>query len=325
MHAQHVLAPHIQKLHQYDWSNGHKKGKEYGLAIASMNLNYGGKGGKSLQNTELTEDSVGNDEKQALMYAIIVEGGPSVWLLTKPEQKEGFVVKEHDFRVRAGNTQSMYFAKAETNPPPPFYALKDPHHNTTDLDEQGKPKMTKKGHPKVILGYTNQAKGINQILWERCLWKEGMRSKLDSEDPTYPELIAKDVLANCQDFREENGATEDLIQSYGNMVLFTLKRHPDIAGAGIEYDWGVSKKVFWRTTNHVAKDHERDARLSLSRVTLQAAKNTARKSRSYMRAYKNDAGGSHLLIKFFVKIHKHRFYRPAYTILISLHCPFQDH
>ena len=59
--------------------------------------------------------------------------------------------------------------------------------------------MTKKGHPKMILGYTDQVKGIKQILWERGLWKEGMRSKLDSEDPNYPELSAKDVLANCQD------------------------------------------------------------------------------------------------------------------------------
>ena len=78
LHALHILEPHIQKLHQYDWSSGHKKVKEGGLAIASMNLNYGGKGGKSLNNTELTEDSVGDDEKKTLMYAIMVEGGTSV-------------------------------------------------------------------------------------------------------------------------------------------------------------------------------------------------------------------------------------------------------
>ena len=131
-----------------------------------------------------------------------------------------------------------------------------------------------------------------------------MISKLDSEDPNYPELSAKYVLANCQDFREENGAMEDLIQFYRNIVLFTSKGNPEIAGAGIEYDWGVSKKVFRRTTNHVAKDCERDVRLLLSRVTFQVAKNTAGKSRSYMRAYKDDAGGSHLLVEKFVKIHK---------------------
>ena len=48
MHAMSVLKPDIQQLHQYNWSSGHKKSKEGGLAVSSMNLNYGGKGGKSL-------------------------------------------------------------------------------------------------------------------------------------------------------------------------------------------------------------------------------------------------------------------------------------
>ena len=72
---------------------------------------------------------------------------------------------------------------------------------------------------------------------------------------------------------------EDLIQSYGSIILFTSKGHPEISGAGIEYDWGVSKKFFRRTTDHVEKDCERDVRLLLSRVILKVAKNTARKSR----------------------------------------------
>ena len=37
---------------------------------------------------------------------------------------------------------------------------------------------------------------------------------------------------------------------------------------------------------------------------LQITKNTARKARCYMHAYKNDSVGSHLLIEKFVKIHK---------------------
>ena len=48
MHAMSVLEPDIQQLHQYDWSSGHKKYTEGGLAVSSTSLNYGGKGGKSL-------------------------------------------------------------------------------------------------------------------------------------------------------------------------------------------------------------------------------------------------------------------------------------
>ena len=131
-----------------------------------------------------------------------------------------------------------------------------------------------------------------------------MKAKLDSDDPTYPDMSAEAVLANCEDFREETGAMEDLVASYGNIVLFSPKGHPEIAGAGIEYDWGVSKKIFRRTTNHVAKDCERDVRSSLGKVTLPVARHTARKARSYMRAYMSDAGDSHLLIEKFVKICK---------------------
>ena len=89
---------------------------------------------------------------------------------------------------------------------------------------------------------------------------------------------------------------EDLILSNGNIVLFTSKGHPEIAGAGIEFDWGVSKKVHRKITNHIARDCEKYVRLSLSKVTLQVAKNTVRKERSYMLAYMSDAGDSHLLI-----------------------------
>ena len=66
-------------------------------------------------------------------------------------------------------------------------------------------------------------------------------------------MSAQDVLANCQDFREEIGAMQDLIKSYGNIVLFSSKGHPDISGAGIEFDWGMPKKCFRRHTNHIAK------------------------------------------------------------------------
>ena len=44
MQALQVLEPDIQQLHQYDWSSGHNKSKDEGLAISSMNFNFGGKG-----------------------------------------------------------------------------------------------------------------------------------------------------------------------------------------------------------------------------------------------------------------------------------------
>ena len=83
------------------------------------------------------------------------------------------------------------------------------------------------------------------------------------------------------------------------------KGHPEIAGAGIEFDWGVSKKIFRKENNHKPKDCEKDLRLSLDKITLGIAKSTARKAHSYMMAYISDSGDSYFLIEKFVKIHKY--------------------
>ena len=60
-----------------------------------------------------------------------------------------------------------------------------------------------------------------------------MKAKFPSDDLEKPHMSAQDVLVNCQDFREEIGAMQDLIQSYGNRVLFLSKGHPEISGPGI--------------------------------------------------------------------------------------------
>ena len=112
------------------------------------------------------------------------------------------------------------------------------------------------------------------------------------------------VLGNCDDFKKEKGAMEELVQSKGHIVIFSPKGHPEIDGAGIEFDWGVSKKIFRRENNHEPKHSERDVRSSLQKVSLTIAYHTSRKVRSYMKAYVSDSGESQLLIEKFVKIHK---------------------
>ena len=76
------------------------------------------------------------------------------------------------------------------------------------------------------------------------MWVKGMKAKLADDHPDYPELSAQHVLGNCEDFREEIGAMQELVQSHGNIVQFSPKGHPEIAGAGIEFNWGVSNKDF---------------------------------------------------------------------------------
>ena len=123
-----------------------------------MNFNFGGKGGKKIRDSELSEDSAGDDDVPALMYETIAEGICLVWSLTMPPAKEGVRVKVHNCRVRAGDSQSMSFAAAEDNPRPPWYDLDALWYDQPDLDEQGVQKQTPKTKQlKWIFGYAEKA------------------------------------------------------------------------------------------------------------------------------------------------------------------------
>ena len=117
-------------------------------------------------------------------------------------------------------------------------------------------------------------------------------------------MCALTTLENCADFLEETGAMETLILLQGHLCLFSSKGHPEIAGEGIEYDWGVSKKSYQKENNHVAKFCKQDIRASLKEIDLLIAYNTSRRARSYMAAYLDNCSKLELLIEKFVKIHK---------------------
>ena len=109
-----------------------------------MNFKFGRKGGKKIRDSELSEDSAGDDDVPAFMYETIAEGLCSVWSLTMPPEKEGVCVKVHDCRVSAGDSQSMSFAAAEDNPQQPWYDLDALWFDQPELDEQGVQKQTSK-------------------------------------------------------------------------------------------------------------------------------------------------------------------------------------
>jgi len=304
MTAMDTLHPNVQQLHQFDWSSGHKKSLEGGLMVNSMNINYGGKGNKRLRDTELTAGCVG--DSKALMYLTTYTDTNNVpvrmWSLQKPQNNiQGVNVREVDCRVYVGQKQSMVFGTEEMEPPPPFYALNAPYKDTPILDRDGNQALTKSGKPKKKYGYAGVGKGIKQVLWERGLWKEGMVKCLEEDHEFYPELSASYVLANCDDYANEQTAMESLVRHLGHLIEFEGKGHPETAECGIEYDNGVAKRDFRRNNLQVAKNCERDARNAYLSITLRTAQRTARKARTYRRAYLDDSGQSHFLIEKYVR------------------------
>ena len=112
------------------------------------------------------------------------------------------------------------------------------------------------------------------------------------------------TLASCADFKAEVGALTKVVRARGHIAVFSPKAHPEVAGAGIEFDWGISKKWFRRHNTYKPKETEGLVRASLAVVTMLMAKKTARRARSYLRAYRNPDAVSYSLIEKFVKLHK---------------------
>ena len=169
--------------------------------------------------------------------------------------------------------------------------------------EDGLP-VLRRGKQVVVEGWAGKAKGLKQVLWERGLWKDGMVQRVKPDDEKGQDMCMQTTLHKCPDFNLEVGALTKLIHDEGHICLFCAKGHPEIAGLGIEYDWGVLKKLFRKINDQVARNMQKHLDTALDAITLTIARKTARRARLYMRAYKTGKAHSHDLIEKFVKIHK---------------------
>jgi hypothetical protein len=108
--------------------------------------------------------------------------------------------------------------------------------------------------------------------------------------PRALDLSAEIVLGNCQDFREERTALEELVVARGHILLTSPKCHPEIAGAGIEYSWGKSKMFYANnsSTSTVAMAEFKQrilASLSKEVLTMERIWAYERRTRDYCRLY----------------------------------------
>ena len=123
----------------------------------------------------------------------------------------------------------------------------DDNDNEND-DPQSEKKLNAIGIRK---GYIGCEKGILQMVYERGFYHPGMvckqtpaSKKKHEKDGTSPDwtMYAEEVLANCPDFRKEKKELEDLWEREGHILVPSVKGHPELAGEGVEYAWGFSKR-----------------------------------------------------------------------------------
>jgi hypothetical protein len=150
-------------------------------------------------------------------------------------------------------------------------------------------------------GYEGKQKGMKQILWERGFWKNGMHMRFN--DKTRAEkmnkgividetLDAETLLLSLPDFKHERTLLDEELARTGDMVLYSPKCHPEIAGVGIEYCIGYSKMNFRRKFNDTINAHLYENTIgSIFSVTNEKVWKFSRRSRDYLHVYSDLMNG----------------------------------
>ncbi|CAM9852217.1 unnamed protein product [Sphacelaria rigidula] len=181
-----VIEKDKQIVFEVDHSAGHSKMREDGLHTSYMNVKYGGTQ-RMLRNTKVTEG----------LYS------PGA--------------KPYPRKLAVGDTQRMVFQAGD---PPPFYDVDAPQRDTKEVREkasnkndnalvsegggtEGATSATATTEEWIRECYVGKPKGMKQVLWERGLWVDKMRTG----DEVQPEENMATVLGKFAGLSERENST----------------------------------------------------------------------------------------------------------------------
>ena len=255
------VEPGRQLVIEVDHSAGHAKFLPDGLRVSNMNVKYGGRQ-KVVRDSVLKEGCLGPGK--AKMYL-----NGDKW---STKYDTNLTTRVVDLTLKLGDVQSMAFGP---NDPPPFYDLEAPTKDKT---------FVRRGKREQKEGYVGKPKGMKQVLWERGWYVDGMSTT--SKDP---EKNIPMVLGDLPDFKNERSALQHTVEKRGRILLMSSKFHPEVAGVGIEYSWGMPKLKFRRELDdEIPKHLHQNIVSSMCRetiLTLRRVRRFARRTRDFCRAY----------------------------------------
>ena len=195
-----------------------------------------------------------------------------------------------------------------------------------------------------LTDFVGKAKGKRQVLYERGKWKNGIVKKVDDDDqngwdqvkvpcaalkshraghapghatrasahllnpPLHPAsqtMSMNYMLSNCEDFVNEKSAPlHTLVEARGHILVMSPKGHCELAGQGIEYDWGKPKQNFRRKNKYIKFHDYILCSMSRSVLSRSTSRKFARKPRAYRRAYREGVDNEHARIESMIKVFK---------------------
>ena len=162
----------------------------------------------------------------------------------------------------------------------------------------------------MAVGWVGQPKGLLQVLWERGLidhqkydsGEYSLNGKAHQKDedgnilPTFNPYLLRDLMEKFSDFQDEPTEMEQLMTDLSSTssdipnakILTSPKFHCEIAGEGIEYNWGLTKLYYRKIPleDKISKSKFNEVvKTSIKHVTVKNSLLFAAKARRYMLAY----------------------------------------
>mmetsp|Transcript_17808 Transcript_17808/g.47436 ORF Transcript_17808/g.47436 Transcript_17808/m.47436 type:complete len:426 (-) Transcript_17808:240-1517(-) len=220
----------------------------------------------------------------------------------------GTSAPEREFELRSDNAKII--AALQNDAPPTATALPgEIGGNQVEAEVIDAPKGITPPH-------AGKPIGLATALFQRGLWHpDGMVLRLTSKnvqhyrtcacegDAILPCCRAREmvhVMAEQPDFAAQQSALEELVHAQGHRVIFSVKCHPEMAGNGIEYAWGMAKLQFRRRFNDLSTQRQaenvskslstesvvdKDGVLRSAPLCLERVRKYSRRARTYRYLY----------------------------------------
>jgi hypothetical protein len=297
-----ALWPGEQLVFEVDHSSGHTKTKSNGLQVSEMNKGVGGKQRK-MRSSEIIEGCLGDyagkclkvGDVQSMVFLDTEQPHFSPYnQLPKYDQD-----KDHMSESQKKSCQTQ-IDKEKADRQEKINAYKKKNNNA----EPSPSRFPEIDETMVIRGYVGQAKGVQQVLWERGLWRDKMIMTKNQSDLNKlilarkglpdPDFNADAILGSCPDFQGEKSALSEVVETRGHILLLSVKCHPEMAGCGVEYCWGISKRTFRKdnrsrdqqTSKNLVK-RVRDTLCHKTVLRLDRVWAFERRTRTYMYMYRD--------------------------------------
>ena len=173
--------------------------------------------------------------------------------------------------------------------------MRDPCGNHEKLQEIcEKRNLPTKFTERVIKeGWIGKPKGALQVLFERgwinpsCIHKYTAKGRDDAEGYSIDELMKLQP-----DFASEQTLLQYHAKVLGVKLIRSPKCHPEIAGEGVEYGWGLSKMLYRRSPSSCKRNKDAFHKLVYqcvdngSVLNIERMRKCSKKARDYMVLYK---------------------------------------